>query len=364
VQAFAYGDLAEEMAVINRAFIDVMTEGDQDGRAFTFPIPTYNITKDFDWEGANTDALFGMTAKYGLPYFQNFVNSDLDPHMIRSMCCRLQLDLTELLKRGNGLFGSAEQTGSIGVVTVNCARLGFVHSGDEDAVIARLDELLEIARDSLVAKRAVIAHHLDGGLFPYTQRYLGTLDNHFSTIGVNGLNEYVRNFTRDADDITTARHEPGDAPARPRPRAHGRVPGADRAHVQPRGDARRGTTYRFAKEDIARFPASATPAPPTTRTTRTRRSCPSATRATRSSPCRCRRRCSEVHRRNGAAPLHGRSDAVRRGRRELVRRSLSRFRLPYITVTPTFSICPRHGYRSGHHEQCPTAAPRARCGPA
>jgi ribonucleoside-triphosphate reductase len=148
---------AEEMAVINRAFIDVMTEGDQ-GRAFTFPIPTYNITKDFDWDGPNTDALFEMTAKYGLPYFQNFVNSDLDPHMIRSMCCRLQLDLTELLKRGNGLFGSAEQTGSIGVVTVNCARLGFLHSGDEDAVIARLDELLEIARDSLVAKRAVIAH--------------------------------------------------------------------------------------------------------------------------------------------------------------------------------------------------------------
>ena len=199
-QSFAYGDLSAEMAVINRAFIDVMTEGDQDGRAFTFPIPTYNITKDFDWHGPNTDALFAMTAKYGLPYFQNFVTSDLDPHMIRSMCCRLQLDLTELLKRGNGLFGSAEQTGSIGVVTINCARLGFVHSGDEDAAIARLDELLEIARDSLVAKRAVIARHLDGGLFPYTQRYLGTLDNHFSTIGVNGLNEYVRNFTRDADD--------------------------------------------------------------------------------------------------------------------------------------------------------------------
>ncbi|HYP74245.1 MAG TPA: ribonucleoside triphosphate reductase, partial [Microbacterium sp.] len=194
VQDFTYGDLADEMATINRAFIDVMAEGDSDGRAFTFPIPTYNITKDFDWHGPNTDALFAMTAKYGLPYFQNFVNSDLDPHMIRSMCCRLQLDLTELLKRGNGLFGSAEQTGSIGVVTINCARLGFVHSGDEDAVFARLDELLEIARDSLVAKRAVVAEHLAGGLFPYTQRYLGTFDNHFSTIGVNGLNEYVRNF--------------------------------------------------------------------------------------------------------------------------------------------------------------------------
>ena len=202
VQDFAYGDLAAEMALINRAFIEVMTEGDAQGRAFTFPIPTYNITKDFDWEGENVDSLFDMTAKYGLPYFQNFVNSDLDPGMIRSMCCRLQLDLTELLKRGNGLFGSAEQTGSIGVVTINCARLGFLHSGDEDGALGRLDDLLDIARDSLEAKRAVITRHLENGLFPFTKHYLGTFDNHFSTVGVNGINEYVRNLTRDDHDIT------------------------------------------------------------------------------------------------------------------------------------------------------------------
>ena len=130
---FTYGELQREMTLINRAFIEVMTGGDADGRVFTFPIPTYNITPDFDWEGENVDALFDMTAKYGLPYFQNFINSDLDPHMIRSMCCRLQLDLRELLKRGNGLFGSAELTGSIGVVTLNMARLGYLYKGTRRA---------------------------------------------------------------------------------------------------------------------------------------------------------------------------------------------------------------------------------------
>ena len=202
LQDFTYGDLAEEMGLINRAFIDVYASGDADGRAFTFPIPTYNITTDFDWDGPNVDALFAMTARYGLPYFQNFINSDLDPHMIRSMCCRLQLDLTELLKRGNVLFGSAEQTGSVGVVTINCARLGYLHPGDAQGVLTRLDELLVIARDSLEAKRTEIDRHIEGGLFPYTKRYLGTLDNHFSTIGVNGINEFVRNYTLDAHDVT------------------------------------------------------------------------------------------------------------------------------------------------------------------
>jgi len=146
---FAYGDLQAEMDLINRAYIDVMCAGDAKGRAFTFPIPTYNITRDFDWDHPNCDALFEMTARYGLPYFQNFLNSDLQPHMVRSMCCRLQLDLRELLKRGNGLFGSAEQTGSVGVVTLNGARLGYLYAGDEAALLARTDELLDLARDSL-----------------------------------------------------------------------------------------------------------------------------------------------------------------------------------------------------------------------
>lgn len=200
---FTYGELQEEMDMLNRAYIEVMTAGDRRGRVFTFPIPTYNITSDFPWESENAERLFAMTAKYGLPYFQNFLNSDLSPNMVRSMCCRLQLDLRELLKRGNGLFGSAEQTGSIGVVTINCARLGYLFKGNEKGLLARLDYLADMAKDSLEIKRKVVQRLMDDGLFPYTRRYLGKLRNHFSTIGVNGINEMVRNFTDDKDDITT-----------------------------------------------------------------------------------------------------------------------------------------------------------------
>lgn len=163
---FTYGDLQIEMDLINRAYIEVMMAGDAKGRVFTFPIPTYNITQDFDWHSPNAERLFEMTARYGLPYFQNFINSELKPNMIRSMCCRLQLDLRELLKRGNGLFGSAEQTGSLGVVTINCARLGHLYAGDEVALMRRLDELLHLGRDSLETKRGVIQRLMDDGLFP------------------------------------------------------------------------------------------------------------------------------------------------------------------------------------------------------
>ncbi len=200
---FTYGELQAEMDLINRAYIEVMSAGDARGRVFTFPIPAYNITADFPWESENARLLFEMTAKYGLPYFQNFINSELDPGMIRSMCCRLQLDLRELLKRGNGLFGSAEQTGSLGVVTINCARLGYLHRGDEAALFARLDELLELGRRSLEIKRSTIQQLIDDGLYPYTKRYLGSLRNHFSTLGVNGINEMIRNFSGDAHDLTS-----------------------------------------------------------------------------------------------------------------------------------------------------------------
>lgn len=178
-QPFTYGDLKPEMDMINKAYINVMMKGDIKGRPFTFPIPTYNMTPDFPWEDENTELLFEMTAKYGLPYFQNFINSTLKPGQIRSMCCRLQLDLRELLAKGNGLFGSAEQTGSIGVVTFNCARLGFVYKNNEAGLFARVDELMNIARTSLELKRKLIQRLIDNGLFPYTKRYLGTLRNHF-----------------------------------------------------------------------------------------------------------------------------------------------------------------------------------------
>ncbi|MBP8054175.1 MAG: ribonucleoside triphosphate reductase, partial [Burkholderiaceae bacterium] len=263
---FCYGELQAEMDMINRAYIDVMTTGDAKGRVFTFPIPTYNITKDFPWESANAALLFDMTAKYGLPYFQNFVNSELEPHMVRSMCCRLQLDLRELLKRGNGLFGSAEQTGSVGVVTVNCARLGYLHAGDEAALLAALDRLLELGKDSLEVKRTLIQRLMDEGLFPYTKRYLGTLRNHFSTLGVNGINEMVRNFTHNVHDITS---DWGHAFAvRFLDHVRERIVAfqEETGHLYNlEATPAEGTTYRFAKEDKKRWPdilQAGTPAQP------------------------------------------------------------------------------------------------------
>ena len=252
---FTYGELQPEMDMINRAYIEVMSVGDEKGRVFTFPIPTYNITRDFPWESDNAARLFEMTARYGLPYFQNFINSELDPGMIRSMCCRLQLDLRELLKRGNGLFGSAEQTGSLGVVTINCARLGYLHRGDEPGLYRRLDELLELGRRSLEIKRVLIQQLIDDGLFPYTRRYLGTLRNHFSTLGVNGINEMIRNFTSDAHDITS---EWGHAFAL-RLLDHVRARMVEfqeqTGHLYNlEATPAEGTTYRFAKEDRRRWP--------------------------------------------------------------------------------------------------------------
>ncbi|WHE35645.1 ribonucleoside triphosphate reductase [Microbacterium sp. BDGP8] len=352
---FTYGDLAPEMAMINRAFLSVMTEGDADGRAFTFPIPTYNITKDFDWDSPEADALFRMTAKYGLPYFQNFVNSDLDPGMIRSMCCRLQLDLTELLKRGNGLFGSAEQTGSVGVVTINCARLGFVHAGDRAGLYAQLDRLLEIARDSLEAKRTVIGRHLDGGLFPYSRRYLGTLDNHFSTIGVNGLNEAVRNFSGDTDDITTEEGMRFAADLLDHVRVRMVEFQEQTGHLYNlEATPAESATYRFARADIARFAgirhAGTTANPYYTNSSQ-------LPVAFTDDPFLAMELQEGLQQRyTGGTVLHlymGEAAPTAAACKTLVRRSLERFRIPYITITPTFSICPQHGYLSGDHATCP-----------
>ncbi|MBR0212827.1 MAG: ribonucleoside triphosphate reductase, partial [Alphaproteobacteria bacterium] len=200
---FTYGDLQPEMDMINKAFIEVMTEGDALGRPFTFPIPTYNITDDFPWEHPNVKPLFDLAAKYGIPNFQNFLNSDLNPTDVRSMCCRLRLDVRELLKRGGGLFGSAEKTGSIGVVTINLARLGYKHKGDREGLLRELKTLLDLARDSLEIKRKIISKNLERGLYPFTKRYLGNWNHHFSTIGVNGANEMVMNFTNGNDNIAT-----------------------------------------------------------------------------------------------------------------------------------------------------------------
>ncbi|CAJ0708622.1 MULTISPECIES: ribonucleoside triphosphate reductase [Ralstonia] len=368
---FTYGDLQPEMDMINRAYIEVMMAGDAKDRAFTFPIPTYNITSDFDWEHPNTTLLFEMTARYGLPYFQNFLNSDLEPHMVRSMCCRLQLDLRELLKRGNGLFGSAEQTGSIGVVTVNCARLGYLYAGDEAALLARLDTLLALGRDVLEVKRKFVQRLIDQGLYPYTRRYLGTLRNHFSTLGVNGINEMVRNFTHDADDITTPF---GHAMAvRLLDHVRQRMTEFQEAtgHLYNlEATPAEGTTYRFAREDRKRWPGilqAGTAAQPY---------------YTNSSqlpvgytddPFEALARQEALQSKyTGGTVLHlymNEAISSPQACKELVRRALANFRLPYITITPTFSICPKHGYLSGHHTFCPKCdadllaqQPHGKCG--
>ena len=352
---FTYGELQAEMDMINRAYIEVMMKGDAKGRVFTFPIPTYNITPDFDWTSENATRLFDMTARYGLPYFQNFINSELKPNMIRSMCCRLQLDLRELLKRGNGLFGSAEQTGSLGVVTVNCARLGYLFKGDREGLYARLDYLLDLAKTSLEIKRKVIQHHIDQGLFPYTKRYLGTLRNHFSTIGVNGINEMIRNYTDDAEDITT---EKGHAFAlefldHVRARLVAFQEETDHMYNLEATPAE-GTTYRFAKEDRKRFPdilqAGTTSNPYYTNSSQLPVNFTD-------DPFEALERQDDLQRKyTGGTVLHlymNEALSSPEACRELVRRALTRFRLPYITVTPTFSICPKHGYLSGRHDFCP-----------
>ncbi|MEA3274552.1 MAG: ribonucleoside triphosphate reductase [Pseudomonadota bacterium] len=354
-QAFTYGELQEEMDLINRAYIEVMSKGDAKGRIFTFPIPTYNITPDFPWDSENADRLFAMTAKYGLPYFQNFINSELTPNMVRSMCCRLQLDLRELLKRGNGLFGSAEQTGSLGVVTVNCARLGHVHRGDEEGLYARLGELLDIARNSLEIKRKVIQRHLDAGLFPYTKRFLGTLRSHFSTIGVNGINEMIRNYTGDTEDLTSGRGHAFAARFLDRVRERMVAFQEETGHMYNlEATPAEGTTYRFAREDRKRFPSiiqSGT------------EDAPYYTNSSQlpvgytDDPFQALEMQEELQSKyTGGTVLHlymsehiSDIDACKR----LVRRALTSFRLPYITVTPVFSICPKHGYISGEHEYCP-----------
>ena len=352
---FTYGELQAEMDLINRAYIEVMTAGDAKGRVFTFPIPTYNITPDFPWESENAGLLFTMTAKYGLPYFQNFLNSELKPNMIRSMCCRLQLDLRELLKRGNGLFGSAEQTGSLGVVTVNCARLGYQHQGDEAALYRRLDQLLELARNSLEIKRKVIQRHMDAGLFPYTRRYLGTLRNHFSTIGVNGVNEMIRNFTADAEDITTAWGHDFACRLLDHVRARMVAFQEETGHLYNlEATPAEGTTYRFAREDRKRFAdilqAGTAEAPYYTNSSQ-------LPVGFTDDPFEALERQDELQRRyTGGTVLHlylGERVSSTEACKRLVRRALERFRLPYITVTPTFSICPTHGYIAGEHEFCP-----------
>ncbi len=352
---FAYGDLQEEMELINQAYIEVMQAGDGLGRVFTFPIPTYNITHDFPWDSENANRLFAMTARYGLPYFQNFLNSELEPNQVRSMCCRLQLDVRELLKRGGGLFGSAEQTGSLGVVTINCARLGYLYKNNPMGLYRRLDELLEMAKDSLEVKRKVIQQHMDAGLYPYSKRYLGTLHNHFSTIGVNGVHEMLRNYTNDQDGMHTADGRKMALEMLDHIRARLVAFQEETGHLYNlEATPAEGTTYRFAKEDQKRFAdilqAGSVDAPYYTNSSQL--PVGFTDDAFEALELQDELQCKYT----GGTVLHlymSEQISSTEACKKLVRNALERFHLPYLTITPTFSICPVHGYLSGEHEFCP-----------
>lgn len=350
-----FGELQKEMDIINKAFIDVMMTGDSKGRTFTFPIPTYNITKDFDWNDPKVLPLFEMTAKYGTPYFQNFINSDLHPGDVRSMCCRLQLDLKELRKRGGGLFGSAEMTGSIGVVTLNLARIGKMTAGDKQAFVERVFHMMELAKTSLEIKREVIQKWIDRGLFPYTRRYLGTLKNHFSTIGINGMNEAIRNFTADKENITTPFGQKFAKDILDEIRAKMSDFQEETGNLYNlEATPGEGTTYRFAKEDQKRFKdilqAGTKDAPYYTNSSQL----PVGYTDDIFEALDLQDELQKKY--TGGTVFHGyMSERISSGKAcaQLVKKILTNYRLPYITITPTFSICPKHGYLAGEYDFCP-----------
>lgn len=357
--------------MIDVAYYEVMTEGDSHEQPFTFPIPTVNITEDFNWDSPAAEALFENTARVGSSYFQNFLGSQwmLDaegnripnpeayqPDAVRSMCCRLQLDLRELLKRGNGLFGSAEMTGSIGVVTLNMARLGCRFKGDWDGLRAETFRLMDIARSTLEKKRAFVQNLFDRGLFPYTKRYLPGFRNHFSTIGVNGMNEMLRNFFQDKLDITDPAGENLclQLLEEIRDRLKGYQEETGNLYNLEATPAE-GTTYRFAKEDRKRFPniiqagsgeniyytnSSQLPVDLT------------------NDPFYALERQDALQcKYTGGTVLHLYMDErLEDGRscKRFVRSALENFRLPYVTVTPVFSVCETHGYLNGEQPECPT----------
>ena len=365
-----YEHFQQEMNIINKAYYTVMTEGDANGQPFTFPIPTVNITEEFDWDGENTELLFENTAKIGSSYFQNFIGSQykLDengdkvenenaykPNAVRSMCCRLQLDLRELLKRGNGLFGSAEMTGSIGVVTINMARLGYLYRGNKEELYKQLDKLLYIAKSTLEKKRVFIQEMYDRGLYPYTKRYLQHFRNHFSTIGVNGINEMIVNFTGKQDTVTSSTGI--DFASNILDHIRGRMKEFQEATgnlYNLEATPAEGTTYRFAKEDKKRFPhifqagqedniyytnSSQIPVDHT------------------EDPFEALLLQDELQcKYTGGTVLHlymSEKISSPEACKQFVKKVLSSFKLPYITVTPVCSVCPVHGYLNGEHEYCP-----------
>ena len=350
---FTYGDCQSEMDRVNRIFIELMLEGDAEGRGFQYPIPTYNITADFNWESDNARLLFEMTARYGTPYFQNFVNSDLNPSDVRSMCCRLQLDKRELRKRGGGLFGSDELTGSIGVVTINLPRIGYL-AKDEDDFYRRLARLMDLAKESLVTKRKVVNRLLDAGLFPYTKRYLHTLDNHFNTIGLVGMNECLQNFF--GKDCTIATEKGQDFALKTLHFMRDRLADYQEATGELfnlEATPAESTSYRLAKHDKKRYPdiiTAGTDEPYYTNSTQL----PVMLTDDIFDALDLQENLQRAY--TGGTVFHAfLGEAIEDWRtcRNLVKTIAHKYRIPYFTISPTFSVCPVHGYLSGEHFTCP-----------
>ena len=356
-QDFYYRDCQKEMDVINKAFIDIMIEGDANGRGFQYPIPTYSITKDFDWSDTeNNRLLFEMTAKYGTPYFSNYINSDMEPSDVRSMCCRLRLDLRELRKKGGGFFGSGESTGSIGVVTINMPRIAYL-AADEKDFYDRLDHMMDIAARSLDTKRTVITNLMQAGLYPYTKQYLGTFDNHFSTIGLVGMNEAGLNAKWLKKNLTepTAQKFAQDVLNHMRDRLviyqekFGALFNLEATPAE-------STTYRLAKHDKKRYPDIITAAEEGKKPYYTNSSHLPVGATDDVFEALAVQDDLQVLYTSGTV-FHtylGEKLPDWQAAATLVKKIAENFKLPYYTISPTYSVCPDHGYISGEHKICPT----------
>ena len=360
---FTYGDCKKEMDMVNKAFIEIMIEGDAEGRGFQYPIPTYSITKDFDWTPTeNNRLLFEMTAKYGTPYFSNYVNSDMEPSDIRSMCCRLRLDLRELRKKSGGFFGSGESTGSVGVVTLNMPRIAYL-SKDEKEFFARLDHLMDIAARSLHTKRQVISRLLEEGLYPYTKRYLGSFDNHFSTIGLVGMNEACLNACWLREDLSgkEAQEFTKKVLNHMRTRLSDYQEQYDGELFNLEATPAESTTYRFAKYDVQHYPDIITAAEPGGTPYYTNSSqLPVGYTDDIFSALDIQDELQTLY--TSGTVFHtflGEKLPNWESAATLVRKIAENYRLPYYTMSPTYSVCKEHGYIAGEHFTCPHCGAKA-----
>ena len=352
---FTYGECKKEMEMVNKAFIEIMIEGDANGRGFQYPIPTYSITRDFDWsETENNKLLFEMTAKYGTPYFSNYINSDMEPNDVRSMCCRLRLDLRELRKKSGGFFGSGESTGSVGVVTINLPRIAYL-ARDEKDFYERLDKLMDISARSLKTKRTVITKLLDAGLYPYTKRYLGTFDNHFSTIGLIGMNEVGLNARWLRKDLTHAETQQFAKDVL----NHMRERLSD--YQEKYGDLynleatpAESTTYRFAKHDKETYPDIITANENGTPYYTNSSHLPVGYTEDIFSALDVQDELQTLY--TSGTVFHaflGEKLPDWKAAANLVRKIAENYKLPYYTMSPTYSVCRNHGYLTGEQSVCP-----------